>query len=69
MPELMKIDRSPESKLLAAVKEFAAARMGFEITALDGLTVKDSYPRISFEHGIYSDEISIEIDLARVPRR
>lgn len=61
-------DKSPEQILIDAIVRFLATKVSVPNDIADGFRLKDGYPRINFEHGVFNQIISIEVELERPSR-
>lgn len=61
-------NNSAEQELIDAIIKYMGTKVNVPEDMVKGFTLKDGYPRINFEHGIYSDTINLEVEIERPAR-
>lgn len=60
--------KTAEQELIDAIIKYMATRLKVPDDLAKGFKLSEGYPRLNFEHGIYSDTINLEVEIERPAR-
>lgn len=57
-----------DQELVDAIIKYLSTQLKVPADVHEGFKIEDGYPRLSFQHGLYSDTINLEVEIVRPTR-